>query len=356
MKKIAREDNNLDILRLLAAWMILYSHSFILYGNKNDFSDTFLVNYSTSHIALSIFFIISGYLITASYYYKSDLKLFMASRLLRLIPALAVVLLITVFVLGPVATNLTLGEYFSDINTYKYLRGVLLFPLKYELPGVFNETPYPNAVNGSLWSLEVEFKCYLMIAALGVCKLLRKNIIAVMTVISILMYLVLDSFPEMFDKRFLGMKYTNLHTGSLWFSAFLVGASFFLFKDKIEFNRNFFIAAVAIDAVLWVAIPFGEYFRMITLGYIMLYLGFHVKACGAKLKGNDISYGVYIYAFPIQQLYMLYIGEKFGFAGFILICTLAVAICGFLSWRFVEKPALGWRDKFRTKKAISLSK
>jgi peptidoglycan/LPS O-acetylase OafA/YrhL len=173
-----RQVNNFDLIRLFAAALVVFSHSCILTdGNYSHEPLSILTggSYALGRIAVDIFFVISGFLITMSFESTNSLPNFLWKRCLRIFPALIVLLFLTTFIIGPIATALPLHEYFSRDDTYAYLTNVRLFRLQYSLPRVFENNPYPNAVNGSLWTLAYEFVCYLLVAILGVLGILKKR-------------------------------------------------------------------------------------------------------------------------------------------------------------------------------------
>jgi peptidoglycan/LPS O-acetylase OafA/YrhL len=113
-------------------------------------------------LGVYIFFIISGYLITKSWLRAARLAHYLRNRLLRILPGLFAVVLFSVFTLGPVASTLSTAHHFDDDGTWRYLLNMALRPV-YVLPGVFEVLPHPRSVNGSLWTLPVEFFCYLIV-------------------------------------------------------------------------------------------------------------------------------------------------------------------------------------------------
>ena len=169
-----RQENNFDILRLVAAWLVLFSHSYGLYYGSTDWFHQTLGYEQASSIGLNIFFTISGYLVTASYINQPRFTSFMLKRILRIVPGLFVVLALSALIMGPLVTTLPLSTYFTETATYKYIRGALVFTIKYFLPGVFADLPFPAAVNGSLWTLKIEARCYLLIGILGAFSLLNR--------------------------------------------------------------------------------------------------------------------------------------------------------------------------------------
>src|SRR5690606_29965057 len=154
-------------IRLSAAIAVIYAHSYPL---TSSFEDP-LKNFSSDKIsfgslAVAIFFIISGLLISQSFH-RSDLLKFTVARILRIYHALVVITLLSVFILGPVFTNFSWSSYFTDRMTLKYLFNVFSIRIQHHLPGVFENNYYPNTVNGSLWTLPIEIACYGLIASIG---------------------------------------------------------------------------------------------------------------------------------------------------------------------------------------------
>ena len=152
--------NNFDAVRLLAAAVVIFGHAHPL---TNTPSPALLGN-SVQALAVKIFFVISGYLIFTSWTLEPSLPRYLRKRSLRIFPALIAICLVSALLLGPALTTLPLGDYFSSPGTYYYFKNALLSPV-YDLPGLFQDNTYPVAVNGSLWSLPVEFAMYLALPA-----------------------------------------------------------------------------------------------------------------------------------------------------------------------------------------------
>ncbi len=156
--------NSFDLLRLLAAAAVVFHHVAPLSGRPAQrlFSTDF------GELGVGVFFVISGYLVTASWRRTPRLWTFLKKRLLRIEPALVASLAVTALVLGAFATTLPPADYFRAPQVWLYVvRNALLYPVTYELPGVFTHNPLPAVVNGSLWTLRLEFSFYLGVAALG---------------------------------------------------------------------------------------------------------------------------------------------------------------------------------------------
>ncbi len=159
-------------------------HSYVFLGLEEPI---FLSIFKIGPLGVVIFFIISGYLIAASWNSDSNLLRYFIRRSLRIFPALIVFTIVAVFILGPLATNLSVREYFSHHLTFYYFSNIFLY-INYYLPGVFEKARFVNAVNGSLWSLTIEFFMYTSLAVLSFLVLarLRKFIYLVLYIVSIL--------------------------------------------------------------------------------------------------------------------------------------------------------------------------
>ena len=120
-------------------------------------------------LGVILFFSVSGYLLRQSREADRNLPRYLAKRTLRIFPALIVVTLVSIFVLGPALSSLTVGDYFQNPGVWDFLRNIILFPV-YALPGVFDGNIYPVAVNGSVWSLPAEFACYLLVPIVGLLR------------------------------------------------------------------------------------------------------------------------------------------------------------------------------------------
>src|SRR6478736_9794871 len=168
--RVSDRDNNFDVLRLLAAWAVLVSHSFALVGEAEPLHQ---FNASLGNVGVLVFFAVSGLLIRRSWEYDPSPRDFWAKRALRLLPALATVGVLTAFVLGPLVTAASLTTYFTSWETWVYpFRVAFLLPFGATLPGVFDDNVYAGAVNGPLWSLPVEVFAYFGLFVLGVAGLL----------------------------------------------------------------------------------------------------------------------------------------------------------------------------------------
>lgn len=329
---LGRKDNNFTLLRLVLAWSVLFGHSFPLTGNGSDPVSMLMLPYTwIGSIAVGGFFAISGYLITGSFAQRGGMA-FIASRALRLYPAVIVYCAVAVFVIGPIASDVPVREYFASGPWY-YFKNVPLWEWNYNLPHVFTHTPMAGGTNGSTWTLPVELRCYLMVLILGFLGVLDKRYRANVVVIAAL-YFLYHNYKK------LPIFGHEIHFAEP-LNYFLWGMLFWINRSMIP--MRWWIAAIAFIAPI-VSVHTG-YFGMITppsVAYILYMLAYktpHVDLDGEGKLG-DISYGVYIYAWPIQQ--MIYWKGQSAWTN-AAIATVIVAVLAYASWRLVEKPSLRLR-------------
>lgn len=326
--------NNLDFIRFMAALAVIFSHAFSLSeGNSTNEWIVRLTNGQTNlgHIAVFIFFITSGFLITQSFERTKKPYNYLKARILRIFPALIVVIVCSAFILGPLVTTLPLVEYFTNINTYTYLTSILLHPINPFLPGVFETNIYKSAINGSLWTLQYEFLFYLVVLVLGVKRLLKSRVI----IFCFGLFLILTFFNLPFGD-------TIAHIPKL-FSYFLVGMIFYLLRDKIIFNKVLLIISI-LTLILTAYIGGFIYGLMFAGSYILFYFAYSkkIKFHGFS-KYGDFSYGMYIFAFPVQQTVTQFFGGEMNVYVNFMISAPITLLLSILSWHFVEKKALQYK-------------
>ncbi|MCE9672354.1 acyltransferase [Myxococcus stipitatus] len=339
--------NNLDFLRFAAATGVIVSHAFPL-GEGPKGTPEPLTGFSHGQVSLGIvcvavFLVISGLLITRSWERTPDTRAFLQARALRIFPGLAVSLLATALLLGGAVTTLPLKEYFTATATYTFLaRNLLLVEPQWTLPGVFETNVYVGAVNGSLWTLKYEVGFYLLVLALGRAKLLRRAWALVAWALTAGMSLLhigrLGFWPEL----------------GLYFGGGLV---LYLWRDRVRMNPWL---ALLSAAVLIVTAMMGTGLR-VAMGsfgaYLVLYLAFLPSRLANFGRRGDISYGVYIYAFPVQQTVAAWMGGPTPWWWNAALAVPLIWLLGVLSWRLIEQRALRmrWRPETPRPTVSSLS-
>lgn len=306
----------------------MYSHHFALTG---QIEPNFFGISSLGGAAVIVFFVISGYLTTGSWFNDPNVLRFSLKRFLRIWPGLIVVILFSIFIIGPISTVLKWSEYFSSPVLLWYAKNILL-KINYALPGVFENNPYPHAVNGSLWSIPLEVKCYLILAALGLFQLL-KNKWVFLFIIFVYIIWFLNKNGVDFGRDF------NL--GRQMIAYFLVGAALAVLKPYWEQRSWLVIFSTILLTVLFIKIQLIFTAALLALPILIILLGSKSTPLLINFgKFGDPSYGIYLYAFPIQQLMIFYFYEKYEFIGTLVFSIILTIAAAYSSWHIIEKNAL----------------
>ncbi|KRE93966.1 hypothetical protein ASG76_11145 [Nocardioides sp. Soil774] len=331
--------NNFDFLRLVGALLVVLGHAYPLLGAPA--ATPGLIGYGVQSIGVVIFFSISGYLITASWNRTRDPLSYAAARCLRIFPGLAVVVLVCACVLGPLLTVLPVGDYATHPQTTDYLNNILMKPV-YFLPGVFTDLPYANVVNGSLWTLPAEFLCYIVVPlALVVPRLARPAVIAVLLALS----LWYAATPPMESAVVYG---TRISDAAVMWVFFAAGVLLRLGHERVSglFRADVavglfatYLLVIAIEPtwvghVSWVALP-----------YLVLAVGLaSTPYIRQAARFGDLSYGIYLWAFPVQQT-VIHVAGVQNMAVNLIVVTALTALLALISWHVVEKPALRLKNR-----------
>lgn len=342
---IEQRSNNFDLIRLAAALTVLVSHSFPLSGTTTaSFWYSLFLGYEPSSLAVFAFFSISGFLIAGSLERRSLLEYWQA-RALRIIPALAVTCFVTALLIGPLFTTLSTSAYFSNPGTYDYLTNSIPYRTIFTLPGVFTDLPLAQSVNGSLWTIPIEALCYVGLAVVFIAGA-RSFKLAIPSILAIAIYLVWNSFFGTSAPVIIFGAFELLPT--LRFGLiFLVGTALWTYKDIIPFKGG--IAATCF-AVLLLGSRFGQQHLalFIALPYLLFYIAYRRPILQDTMrKLGDLSYGTYLFAFPIQQSLVSLTNKSINV--WVLAITAATISLGlaWLSWRYIEKPAIKIKNRFK---------
>ncbi len=345
-----RDQNNFDLMRLAASWSVLFSHCYALAGVP--LGEPYLGALGVDTLGgagVSVFFVLSGYLITDAWLRRKSALQFVFNRLRRIYPALVVCVILTVAVVGPAFTQLDAASYFRHRDTASYLWTMTGWDIRFLLPGVFEMNPLKAAVNGSLWSIKYELMCYLWVFGLGFLPIdARWKSLGVTLVL--LGYLSLRPSFNMweFGAPFHGL---DVHTTKVCF-LFAFGATVRCWRDWMPIKTWFvFPAAVAFAAAVWLKPHTAIYapLYLVAFAVLTLWLGVAVKWLPRlPRRMGDWSYGLYLYAFPVQQA-AAYLGvhSTYGFTAYVLATTALALVLAAASWYVVERPFLGRERKHR---------
>lgn len=338
------KNNNFNLLRLAAAIAVLAGHCFPLAtGLEANFWIGHHLGISLGSVAVDIFFITSGFLVTGSLLSNKDTIKFIKARTLRVYPALLVMLFFTTIFIGAYFTKLQTTDYFTNHDTYWYLlkNASLITGVSFTLPGVFETNPYKIAVNGSLWTLPYEIWMYSALAliwlALSVFSTLRLRIFKITIIIFALLSLVIYNSINLSDSRYFQL--------IKLFAMFFSGATYFVLQKRIILSLPLFcFTSIALGVSMLNKDVFHVVYSL-TLTYLLICAAYMPAGrIRAFNRIGDYSYGVYIYAFPVQQSVaaifpIISVGEM------LLISLLFTFAFAALSWHLIEKPSLALKTR-----------
>ena len=330
--------NNFDALRLVAALLVIWGHQFAIMGR----SVPLFWHNEPGAVGVVLFFAISGYLVTISWLADPHLLRFAARRALRIWPGLIAAVLLCVGVLGPLVSTLPAAEYWSHSLTRGYFANMWL-DTRYALPGVFDSNPFPSSVNGPLWTIPLEVTCYVALALLGALGLVRMRFfppLMLLTLAAALQWRYSPTADELMPA------WSPLLQYALFFT---LGASLACWR-AVWLPRRLLTAAVLVALLLLLrlmgpAVISGQVPLLViaTLGVIwgtaatpLLHRAGH---------WGDFSYGLYIYAFPVQQLIIWVFANQIGFAAALGLSIAGALLLAALSWHLLEKPALAFKPR-----------
>lgn len=326
-------DNNFNLIRFVAATAVLVSHAWpIALGDGVAEPLHASTGHSLGGLAVFVFFAVSGFFITASFARTKSARIFVKARVLRLVPCLAVSLLLVALVMGPLVTTLPMAEYLSHSETAKFLfRNITLISPKYTLPGVFETNPYPT-VEGSIWTLIHEVLCYGLVFLAGITGVLGRPRLMF---VAMLAYAVVWVLPEVTDLQ-MPARFVQTRLLSL---PFVIGMAFWQWRDRLPLSL-IGVAGVIALAVLTKGMAAGFPLLMLAIAYTTFWLAYVPKGpLRAFNRFGDYSYGIYVYAFPLQGLAVWLFGPMQPWVN-IAIALPMTLICAVLSWHLIERPAL----------------
>lgn len=335
-----RGHNSFNLVRLLAASAVVLSHSFyITMGTSVREPLELSTGYPLGAHAVNLFFALSGFMVAASWQRNPDMLTYLTSRALRLYPAL-IASAILVYLAGALLTTVSMAEYFSFSVGWPYFKLLVLeLTGKAHLPGVFEHLPAAGEINEPIWTLKYEVMCYASLAVVlwltQKQSLIRQELVMVFLAGLCLIALVAGKNYEQATllDHLARMGFAFFTGASAWFLrhriplswplfVFLFVSAIFLTVWELPMRRPVFILAVVYGATMLASLDFARLTRI--------------------TDKTDISYGIYVFAWPVQQALM-----QAGIATTPLQNTAATLLtAGFLafaSWHTIEKPTLSLR-------------
>jgi peptidoglycan/LPS O-acetylase OafA/YrhL len=328
--------NGLNLFRLVLAASVIVWHSFPLTGRSVGWAP---LQQLMADIGVDGFFAISGFLITGSWLARPRARAFLWARVLRIFPGLWTCLLVTVVIFVPVATVMAHGALptgYPGSARHYLAKNWLLQVGDYDIRGTLPSAPIKDVWNGSLWTLRWEFLCYLGVLALGLVHLLRSNVVLVLWAACWLVSLAGAAG---------GIHNYWLHMGGRFGLMFLSGALLRLRGARMPVGRRWLLLAAA----LVLAGSFVVDYRLVAalpLAYLLIGSSIYVRSPRLQLR-NDISYGVYVYGWPVQQLLIVAGVHKIWMPLYTATAVAVACLLAALSWFVVERNALRLKHRRR---------
>ena len=326
--------NNFNILRFLFASLVIVSHVPELQdGNRsNEILTRIFGTISFGEMAVDSFFVLSGFLIVKSWLARPRILPFLTSRILRIYPGFIASALVCALIVGPLYGE---QSYLQDMDRSRFLRGLVTLNLV-RIPPVFPGSPHP-ALNGALWTIPYEFTCYLLVLFCGLTGILKQRWIWLSLFLSCAAVHVACSLGTLsltFDVYF--------RFGML----FAAGGCFYLYRNQIPWRGDLALIALLVFAGLLFIAPLAEPAVAVMWGYAILYYAMNGTRFLWYNRLPDISYGVYLYAWPINKMVLWHFPALNIYAAMTAVFALSV-LAGIVSWYLVERPFMKLKKLFR---------
>ena len=321
-----------DTLRIVAASAVVVHHCAALQFDivRDDLLFRISSEYTTmGFLAVCVFFCVSGFLVMPGLVKTGDVIGYLSRRFMRIMPLLTIVVLGTVFLLGPMVTSLTLREYFSDGQTWLYLKNITT-SLSLELPGTVNQTG-GNSVNSALWTLRYEWLCYLLLAALAAIGLLKFRLVLLALWLSAIGLTLITYGGQT-------QTYSQIETAAHLFAYFGAGSLLYLYRHELPYSAALVGVSIVVMVASWIS-GLGVLFAPLATAYAVAGLGLVNWPWSEWTAKADPSYGIYLLHGPVIVAVVALAAptSAVGLFAWTMPVTLGLAL---LSWYALEAPAL----------------
>lgn len=334
---LSNPHNNFGLLRLVMALAVVVSHAFSVTDGRVEQEPWFqTTGFTLGEHAVNGFFAISGFLVTMSFV-RRGWRDYVVARLLRIAPGLIAATLVVALVLGALMTTLDRSAYFSDPRLWRFISGTLTtFKSAAALPGVFETNPMPFPL-GTVWTLKYETLCYLGVFVAGLAGILARPRLALAALLALTLAVILR---EVLAPH--GAKGTE--TALRLPLIFLAGGVVYLYRETIPLSLPLLVVALlALVPLSFTPLYKAALYLVTAWGVLVLALAPALTRRSVETPA-DLSYGVYLYGWPVQQaLHALY--PSLGAVALLWPSLVATVIVAALSWYLIEKPALGLKRR-----------
>lgn len=340
-------DNFFTPLRLIFASLVVFGHAFAVALRDSSLEPHILYHYTFSYLAVNLFFIASGFLVTKSMVYRGDAPSFISARVLRIFPALIVHVIFVMIIIGPLATKSPLAEFFSHPDWYLQPLKVLTFvDTDMVMPNTF-ETNAEDFGSAALWTLRYEVLAYIGTLLVFSFGMLRKKWMVLAQFVLPSIAWIIGNHYGLFSK--LPATFESLARFGI---AYGLGATIYAYRDRLNFSWVSLAVLVVASYVFRESIALVEVFVTTILAWIVFRFAYaKIPSLDWTKRLPDVSYGIYIYHWCILQLLYYWMPHLGVLELFALTFPITIGLSA-LSWYIIEKPAL----RSKTQLAESLRK
>jgi peptidoglycan/LPS O-acetylase OafA/YrhL len=338
-----KEENSFDAIRLGLATLVIFEHSYFLISNRFDGEPLYRLTggqYNFGASAVCMFFAISGFLVTRSWVMTENLQRYLAKRVARIVPGFLVATFVACVLLGPFIA----GDPAHFLAQQKWLPIAIsaLALRQVDVIGVLAGNAV-NLVHGTLWTIKYEFDCYLLIALIGSLGLLSpRRAWAIYLSLFAGLFAARAGWIQLpvFDHGIAALLISSPDQWPALFPFFFAGSAFYLYRDYIVKTAAVFAGAIlllalscAMGGMYWALMIGGTY----AVIYLALSSSAHLVLFGKRV---DLSYGVYLYGWPVGQTLLYFTHQKLSPLPLFALTMAVTLVVAYASWRVVERPSL----------------
>ena len=349
-------DNSFDLVRLILASLVVLAHSFFLFDNRINRDPLFVFSGGQTNsgaLAVDFFFAVSGFLVTRSWLTDPNLHRFISRRIARIVPGFLTATAIGFLVIAPLSVP-SVRQYFLAQKWPSILLQTVALK-QTGVQGAFVHNPL-TLVHGTLWTIQYEFDCYLAIAFLGAIGLLGNWRAATFVVIALAL-VIATIYRDRLPVIDYGWRALLISSPDHWpdlFPFFFCGSAFYIFRERIP--KAALLFWLSISGLLLSAIVGHFYLVCLICGtYAILFFALSTEtSIRLRRQKVDLSYGVYLYGWPIQQLLLFFFFDWLSPAVLFPVAMVLSCSVAWVSWNFVEAPCLTLVRSRRPELAVDL--
>jgi len=342
-----KHDNSFDDLRFLFACLVLFVHSYVLlYGQVGAGTDPFTIvthfQLSPGTLAVYGFFVLSGFFMIQSLESNRSLWQYTKNRVLRIVPAFWLSLFLSSFVVVPLifeSSPILSTKAGSSLYFFMHSAVFQAFGSVWTISGAYLDNPI-ESINGSIWTLKYEVLLYVLLPLIYTFVYRKSKLILAFMVVLLVLSLGYILAEFMIFNIFNSDEYSKL---LLLTSYFFYGVLLYLYRELVIVSKRF----ILISSFIFIISMFFGNLKLITLlfyPYIIIAIGSVIRTRFFS-KSGDYSYGMYIYAFPVQQTLVHFFKSDLNAYTLLVFSFLLTLMLSIVSWHLYEKKILTLKYK-----------